>query len=188
MIFTKQDIRLIGGRVFSYQLSLWIKQGYIIKIKNGLYVFEDKSNNIEPEELSQKIYSPSYISLEKALSIYGIIPETVYGITCITAKTTREFNNYLGNYQYKHIKKNLFFGYEEVKGKNIPYLIASPEKAILDFLYFNLTKIKTAKDMESFRFNKENIANLISKSKLNDYLAFFENDKMGIAVKLLLKC
>lgn len=177
-IFNRQDLRLVGGKVFNYQLSLWQKQGYILKIRNGLYIFEDQTEEISPEEIAAFIYTPSYISLEKALSIYGIIPEVVYSFTCITPKITRNFNNKFGTFIYRHIKPSLYFGYREVKSKKTKYLIAEPEKALLDLIYFNLSKIKTKKDLDGFRFNRYLLKREASRNKLKKYLAQFKNKRM----------
>ena len=35
--------------------------------------------------IASKIYTPSYISLHSALSIYGIIPEAVTDVTSVTS-------------------------------------------------------------------------------------------------------
>lgn len=59
-------------------LSRWVKKGYLTKLRQDWYAFNELQK--EPEMarfISGKIYSPSYISLHSALSIYGIIPETV---------------------------------------------------------------------------------------------------------------
>jgi len=66
-LFTSQDVRLAGGKVFAYQLSLWQKQGHIVKLRNGIYLFSDKVNDLAPEEVGGALYGPSYVSLEKAL-------------------------------------------------------------------------------------------------------------------------
>jgi len=185
--FSLQDLRLAGAKVFDYQFSQWQKQGHIIKIKNGLYIFKDQIKNIAPEEIAGKIYSPSYISLEKALSIYGIIPEIVYSLTSVTSKTTREFKNQMGHFSYRHIKPSLFFGYKEIKATTGKYLLAEPEKALLDFIYLNQEKIKNNRDIESFRFKKEIIKKDLSLSKIEEYLKSYKNKKIQETIKFLLK-
>lgn len=169
-VFTRQDLRLRGLKVFDYQFSLWQKQGYITRLKNGVYLFSEQAEGLKPEELAQLLYSPSYISLEKALSIYGLIPEMVYGITSITPKTTRRFKNKFGNFIYRHIKPSLFFGYREMKG----YLMADPEKALLDYLYLN--RIRTEAAFEGLRLNRKIMAGTFRPAILSKYLNAF-NDR-----------
>lgn len=168
-IFTRQDLRLRGLKVFDYQFSLWQKQGYITRLKNGVYLFSEEAESVKPEELARHLYSPSYISLEKALSIYGLIPEMVYGITSITPKTTRRFKNRFGNFIYRHIKPALFFGYRERNG----YLMADPEKALLDYLYLN--RVRTGAAFEGLRLNRKLTAEIYRPAVLSKYLKAFDD-------------
>ncbi len=162
-IFSLNDLKLEKLKVFPYQLSNWVKKGYIVKLKNGLYTFSDRSTGLLNEHIAFSLYQPSYISLEWALSEYGLIPEMVYNITSITTKTPRTFKNKFGSFIYRSIKKELFFGYKKMQKNNQVYLIASPEKALCDFLYLNSANIKNKKDFESFRFNEDILKTLNKK-------------------------
>lgn len=177
-LFSKQDLRLLGAKVFDYQLSLWQQQGHIIKLRNGLYILADVISKLSSEELAGQLYTPSYISLEKALSYYGIIPEMVYAVTCVTPKVTRRFSNKIGTFVYRHVKVSLFFGYREIKGKHASYLLAEPEKALLDYVYFNRVKLKTDADIEGIRFNRHALKGAISRKRLKKYLSVYESDKI----------
>jgi len=171
-IFSLQDLKIMGLKVYPYQLSVWVKKAYLIKLKNGLYLFADKQDSILIEQLAFNIYQPSYISLEWALSGYGLIPEMVYNATSITSKTTREYKNDLGTFIYKHIKKELFFGYQKISKNNQIHLLAEPEKALLDYLYFNASKIKNKNDIEGLRLNNFNLQKL-DKKKIKKYSKYF---------------
>ncbi|KAF0133205.1 MAG: hypothetical protein FD145_1406 [Candidatus Saganbacteria bacterium] len=188
-LFTSQDIRLAGGKVFAYQLSLWQKQGYIIKLKNGVYLFSDKVNDMAPEEVGGVLYGPSYVSLEKALSAYGLIPEMVYSITMVTPKTTRDYKTKVGNFLFRHVKPALFFGYTQRQGRSRAYLLAEPEKALLDTFYLN--KIKDNSGLAALRINWRTARELINKKKLSGYLAKYDSQTMARVGALLmekLKC
>jgi predicted transcriptional regulator of viral defense system len=184
-LFTSQDVRLAGGRVFAYQLSLWQKQGYIIKLRNGIYLFSDKVNDLAPEEVGGALYGPSYVSLEKALSIYGLIPEMVYAITLVTPKTTRAYKTKAGNYIFRHVKPALFFGYRQQQGRSRAYLLAEPEKALLDLLYLN--RIKDASGLGSLRINWRTAGELINKDKFRKYLAKYSSKAMALIGALILE-
>jgi hypothetical protein len=145
----------------------------------------EQLSDVFPEEIAFRLYSPSYISLEKALSVYGIIPEMVYGITSVTPKTTREFRNKFGDFTYRHIKPTLFFGYREDKERRC--LMAEPEKALLDYLYLNLSKIDPCEAAEEFRFNVKVIKKEISGAKLKKYLQLFNNRKMDRAIAAIFR-
>jgi len=71
-----------------------LKQGKIIRVKKGLYVFgsELAQQPFLKETLANLIYGPSYISLEYALAFYGLIPERVEEVTSVTNKRNKSFN------------------------------------------------------------------------------------------------
>ena len=150
-------------------LGRYVKMGLIKSPKRGLYYFTDSPP--ETYLLANKIYIPSYISFETALSYYSIIPEIVYTITCATTKTTREFNNGDVAFAYYKIKMQAFTGY--VKKEN--YLIADPEKALTDYLYFVALGKKTLND----RLDTKKL----DKSKILKYARLFDNQKLDKMVK-----
>jgi predicted transcriptional regulator of viral defense system len=78
----------------------------------------------------------SYISLQSALEHHGLIPEYVPSITSVTTGRPEALSTPLGLYIFKHIKKELFFGYQLIDlGSGQSAFIASAEKALLDLLY-----------------------------------------------------
>ena len=176
--FSKNDILLSGAKVYDYQLTRWSQKGYIIKLKNGIYAFSKDYERINGNEVASLIYQPSYLSLESALSFYGFIPEIVYAYVSVTGKTNRKFTNKFGNFIYRHIKSELYWGYREVKTENWWYLIAEPEKAVLDYLYLNLAKINSAADFENIRFNYDMLGKTLDKEKFIRYLQAFGIKKM----------
>lgn len=142
-IFSIQELRLIfpdeNVHTVNTQLSDWAEQGKIVKLKNGLYVLStDYTKEALPSEvIAAKLYSPSYISLEYALSSYDMIPEAVFEITSVTTKKTRIFETSFGVFHYRKIKASCFLGFSTVQHGKLPYYMASPEKALVDFLYLN---------------------------------------------------
>lgn len=133
------------------QLSQWGKKGLLTRIKNGLYLFPETELG-DQFYAAQKIYYPSYISLETALNYYGIIPDVAQMVTCITPMTTAEFRTPLGTFWYRHIKKEYFFGFEVISEKKFSYHIALPEKALVDFIYFHFPLLSQADSFEEERF------------------------------------
>ncbi len=177
-IFSKNDIVLAGGKIYDYQLTRWVKKGYLLKIKNGIYIFKKDYEKIKGEEIAAALYQPSYLSLESALSAYGFIPEIVYSYVSVTGKTNRIFDNKFGHFIYRHLKTELFWGYREVRTDTGRHLIAEPEKAILDYLYLNLSKINSESDFENLRFNEDRLCETLNKGKFLQYLQAFEIKKL----------
>ncbi|MEN9303774.1 MAG: hypothetical protein RL264_2203 [Bacteroidota bacterium] len=167
------------------RLSEWSKKGYIENVKRGFYRFTDQPlNQGTIYFIANKIYTPSYISLESALAFYQIIPEAVFSVTSITTLNTTQLNSSVGNLTYNHLKENLFFGYELIERNGLTIALASREKAILDYLYLhsNLTSIE---DFEGLRWNKE-VLKKVDFQRFSDYLQLFNSKIVSKRFQLLL--
>ncbi len=179
-IFSPRDVSLffdVNPRAVRGFLSYNTKKGLVIKLKQGFYAL--KKSLPSDFLIANKVYEPSYISLSAALSFYGLIPETIYSITSVTPKPTRDFEIMGRTFSYNKIKKQAFTGYEpcEVSGETI--LIATPEKAVIDFLYFvclgkrsNNSRLKISK---------------VSKQGLWDMAKLFENLQFSKFLKKVLQ-
>jgi predicted transcriptional regulator of viral defense system len=183
-IFTLQDLKIFGIELSSVQLSQWTKNNYLIKLKNGVYVFNERKNRLSMETISAYLYEPSYISLERALSRHGLIPEIIYNCTAVTTRKTMTITNDFGVFIYRSIRKDLFFGYNKINEKANFYLLAEPEKALLDYLYLNSSKINNPDDISELRLN-EVVLNELDKKKINEYLKIFKNKKLKRACSLV---
>lgn len=158
-LFTFNDILKwfpdVNPKTLEVQIHQWKKRGEIEKIKKGLYWFKEKE--IEDKfYLVEKLYFPSYVSLESALNYYGIIPDIPQMVTSVTPLITRKYKTPFGTFLFRHLKKDYFFGFRTVKSKkekNFFYNIATPEKALLDFLYFNLKRFTQEKSFKEERFS-----------------------------------
>ena len=120
-----------------------------LKVRNGLYAL--RIDQPRDEAIANRLYAPSYISFEYALSRYGIIPESVYTITSATTRITREFIVNNKSFTYSHIKKQAYRGYRTEKIGDMTVLMAEPEKALVDYLYFVNLKRKTLNERLTVR-------------------------------------
>lgn len=144
------------------------KQEIIIRLKNGLYAFPDE--RISDLYIANKLCEPSYISLEFALSYYGIIPETVYTITSVTPRGTKNFTALDKIFTYRHVKKNVFNGYTTKTDSGFTFLIAEPEKALVDLIYFRLRrKMKT---LDRIKIQK------LDRKKVIQYATAFQEPRL----------
>jgi len=118
------------------KISSLIKQGIIIRVKKGLYVFgkEWRRNPYSIATLANLVYGPSYISLEYALHYHGLIPEYVRIVTSVTTGRSRCFSTPVGDFSYRKISLPAFStGMEVVHNLFVgTYLMAVPEKALTD--------------------------------------------------------
>lgn len=143
-----------------------LKSGVIVRVKKGLYVFAPAYNQtpICKEGLANLIYGPSCISLEYALAHHGLIPERVQTLTSVTPKRDKEFSTPLGNFTYRYLGSDKYpHGIDQVWiDSNHPVLMASPEKALADFVVLNkITGITDGDSAQNFlesdlRIEKEN--------------------------------
>jgi predicted transcriptional regulator of viral defense system len=124
--------------------------------------------------LANKIYAPSYVSLETALSHYSLIPEVAIAVTSITSKPTRQFKNSHGLFIYRSIQPKAFCGYTIENHNGFDVLIAEPEKALLDMLYFKTLRT-AAFDVESLRLDKKRVSRL-NRKKVNMYSLIYGMD------------
>ena len=113
-----------------------LNEGVLESVKKGLYIAGPVVNTNKPEPflMANHILGPSYVSLDAALSFYGLIPERVYEISSITTKASRKFVTPMGLFSYTHLSLPYYsFGIKQVKLSDEQYImIASPEKALFD--------------------------------------------------------
>lgn len=169
------------------RLYEWQKKGYIKKLTNNFYIFSDtKINDPFLKMIGNKIYSPSYIGLESALSFYGFIPEAVFQITSITSRKTRNIETPVANFNYRSIHKRLFWGYQLNTETEHVFFISDPEKTILDLLYLN-PNLDDAGSFEELRLNNEIFKKLLDICKLKKYLQLFSHDRLSRSFTKLMK-
>lgn len=132
-------------------------KGYLIRVKKGFYVFTEEffGKSYSHHIVANLLYGPSYISLESALSFYGLIPERVEMFTSITSQKNKNFNTPIGVFNYQHLSSHLYSSaftlQKTFDGRS--FLIASPEKALLDLL--------TLKFKKTVKPNKKDIADVL---------------------------
>ena len=186
--FSIYQLRAWKSDFDSSSLSRWVKKGYLTKLRQDWYAFCELQN--EPDMtrfISGRIYSPSYISLHTALSIYGIIPEAVTQITCVTTNRTTSYSNSFGQFHYQTIKPELFFGYkQEPVRRGGSYLVAEPEKAIVDLLYL-YPQYNSADAMLDLRFDIWWMQEELDKEKIMAYAKQTAKKTLIDRIELLLK-
>jgi predicted transcriptional regulator of viral defense system len=149
-------------------LTRWTKQNLLVKLRNSWYSFPEylKTPNIQ-YFVSNKIYSPSYISLHSALAFYGIIPEAIVRTTAVSSLKRANFENVFGSFSYQQILPELMFGYEQKVFLNKQSLVfATPEKAILDLLYL-YPQYNNEQEIIELRFDEEFMKEDLNVEQLN---------------------
>lgn len=180
LTFNLNDVRKIDPDFHREQLSDWLGRGYIKPLAGGYYLLADTQvDESTLFMLANRIYEPSYISRESALAYHLVIPESVLGVTSVSSRKTKQFDSEWGRLSYRSIKPGLMFGYQVIeKDKKIKYKIASLEKAILDYLYWN-PGIESGEDLEGLRWNKEQLFSLEDNPLFWKYLKIFNSKSLN---------
>ena len=169
-------------------LTRWVKQNLLVKLRNSWYSFPDyiKMSNIQ-YFVSNKIYTPSYVSLHSALAFYGIIPEAIVQTTAVSSLKKANFENNFGSFSYQQILPELMFGNEQKKFLNKHSLFfATPEKAILDLLYL-YPQYNSEQEIIELRFDEEFMQEDLNVERLNEFTEKFQSKALRNRVDLLLK-
>jgi predicted transcriptional regulator of viral defense system len=186
--FNLNDVRKFDPDFHRQQLNDWLGRGYIQPLAGGYYLLADR----QMDEgylfmLANRIYEPSYISRESALAHYLVIPETVLGVTSVSSRKTKQFDSQWGVFNYRSVKPALMFGYRVIeRGKMVKYKIASLEKAVLDYLYWN-TRINSVEDFVGLRWNRQELLGLAQAPYLGKYLKLFNSKALERRTHVLLE-
>jgi predicted transcriptional regulator of viral defense system len=139
-VFAEHHLQVISPTILKYLfpqvsdntryaiIKRLLQKQLISPLKPGLYVVV--ANPPTSYQIANLLLSPSYISLETALNHYGILSQFPRNITSVTPGKTKSFTVDL-TYSYTHLQPSLFQSFNNVDG----VLMATPEKAIIDYLY-----------------------------------------------------
>jgi hypothetical protein len=140
-----EDPRTVG-----VQLSRWVKSGKLLQLRRGMYLLPERlrRNRAPLETIANLLMSPSYVSLERGLSLHEMIPEAVPIVQSVTTGRPGRFATPVGTFEYRHVKPAWFFGYREIEIGQGSALVATAEKALL---YLSVGEL-TAARLEQYRF------------------------------------
>ncbi len=164
----------------------WVRHGYLLRLRRGWYAFAEAADVPGVGDyFAGRIYSPSYLSLEYVMARCGLIPESVVQITSATSLKTASFRNAFGEFVYRSVKPELMFGYDaETVGGGLPVLVASPAKALCDFLYLN-PRCASAEDLALLRLDEDALEGLFADGSLERTAARFRSRTLAARVALL---
>jgi predicted transcriptional regulator of viral defense system len=140
-VFSSEDVaNLIPGTDDKHYglVKRALVKGEIIQIRRGLYCLSAKylKRKIDPLTLALRIYGPSYISLEFALSWHNWIPEAAYSITSVSMNKSKAFDTPIGRFYYTRVPQRfLYAGVERVEKDENVVFVAHPVKALADYVY-----------------------------------------------------
>ncbi len=134
-------------------------------------------------QVANQLYGPSYVSMESALSYYGIVPEAVVSMQSVSTRKTCTFSTAVGTFNYRTVKKPLYFGYKLITNGDVTFRMASLEKTILDFLYLR-ADITDAQVLDALRWNRNELR-LMDENRLRDYLSLYNSPTLNKKIEWL---
>jgi len=161
--FSAADLAPLGEKrqYLNIVLSRSVKRGVLLRLRKNLYVAKSYLDQAERKGIfsdyveftANKLYSPSYLSLEYVLHEHNLLTDLPRNITSVGMRKTDHFSNELGNFIYHTIKEDLFCGFKVIKKGNFSILKATKAKALFDFLYFRKRLLVDRKAIEALRLN-----------------------------------
>lgn len=113
-----------------------VSKELLTPVKRGVYIHGPALGIPAPEKmlLANHIWGPSYVSVDTALSYWGLIPERVAEITSMTTSVAKTYRTKAGRFRYIRLPLPYYsFGIQQVElSTNQHALIAGKEKAICD--------------------------------------------------------
>lgn len=182
---------LLGNTKASTQARLKraVKNGDLTRVKRGLY-YINKPYHAPPHpfDLAQKIYGPSYISLESALSYHGLIPEAVNAITSVTTQRNKNFNTPAGQFIFQKLPNKYFYtGTLHITENQTSFIMANQWKALLDYVYCHKKQYKNFHQLiDDLRLDTDELPN-ISKLELDQLDRFYCCNRLNQLIKLIKK-
>ena len=157
-----QDLKLYASP--KARLTRMLKSGSLIQVRRGLFVDNPQESC---KVLASVIYGPSYLSFQYALSFHGLIPERVpvYMSASFGKNKDKHYSTPLGEFSYFYLPQAVYpYGIQRLEEDDLPFLIASPEKALCDAVY-KVPGISGIQEIgplltENWRMEKDDLARL----------------------------
>jgi predicted transcriptional regulator of viral defense system len=186
-LFSLNEIRAVDPGFYRARLNDWQKKGYIRKLIRNYYYFSD----IPFEERSlfrtaNRIYPPSYVSLQSALSFYSLIPEKPLAVTSVTSRKTKTFVTPAARLIYRRVALKHFWGYRTEGSGAGAFLIASPAKALLDLFYLDASS-RGNEGIAGLRINIKRLLELETKKSVMQMAKRFGEPLVLAAAKKAVK-
>ncbi|PIW67753.1 hypothetical protein COW09_01700 [bacterium (Candidatus Moisslbacteria) CG12_big_fil_rev_8_21_14_0_65_36_11] len=197
-LFTTAELSMVSGKSSStttQALNYLQKQGVVFKIYRGIWA-EKTNKPLSPYSIIPFLFprNRAYVSFISALHLHDII-EQIPQVTTLASNThTKTIVTKLGTFSVHQITPSFFDGFEWYKGES-DFLIAQPEKALIDCLYLAGYKKKQFANFPELHFSKtfsfkkakkwiEKIPNIKIRSFAQQKLKIIEKQiKMGLKME-----
>lgn len=137
-VFTTGGLAAFSGKsasVVTQGLKFLQRQGTVRNICRGVWA---KDKNLSPYAVIPQLFprQRAYVSFVSALHLHGIISQIPRTITLASTAHTKEITTRVGVFSVHRLAPYFFDGFGWYKGGG-NFLIAEPEKALVDCLYLS---------------------------------------------------
>ena len=155
------------------QVTKLVKNGWLIRIKRGLYAISDLSTrgflSLSPYLVANLLVPDSYVSFESALQQYGMFDQLTDKTISVALKMYKAVKLDSTEYSFVKTKPEFYFGWQEVNVDNRNARVATPEKALIDMVNFHKSQYAIDLVIEKLQEYK----NDLDIARLNDYISRF---------------
>jgi predicted transcriptional regulator of viral defense system len=179
-VFTTHDLKSVSGKSAStvaHSLRRLAKKDLLTKIYRGVWA-ESGTRTISPFEIIPFLFPRQrvYVSFISALHLHGIVEQIPQAITLASTAHTSMLRTKAGVFSVHQLSPALFNGFDWYKGEG-HFLIAEPEKALIDSLYLSSRKKKQFRFFPELEFpsgfsfkRAEQWAKRIPEKKIRQYV------------------
>lgn len=168
--------------VLLVQLTQYVKNDYLTRLRRGLYILNSEPRP-HPLAIAARLRADAVITAESVLSAEGIIPETSFSVTALTAgRSTRFLLPKIGAFIFRHVEPRLLFGWRLNQYPPYAARVADIEKALLDLLWFHRGEKDTPAYLSGLRLT---LPNNFSWSKFRRLAGQFNDPRLQKMAKLL---
>jgi predicted transcriptional regulator of viral defense system len=157
-----------------------VKNGWLIRIKRGLYAISDLSSrgflSLSPYVAANLLNHESYVSFESALQHYGMFDQLVGKTISISLIQYKSVKLSGMEYNFVKTKSQYYFGWQDVPIDSRTARVATPEKALIDIVNFHKSQYSIDLVIEKIRDYQSDL----DMRRLNDYLGKFSNTTIKI--------
>ena len=152
----------------------------------GIMDVSSTADTYSSEILANLIYGPSYISLEYALQLYGLIPERVCTVMSVTTGRSRRFSTPVGDFSYRMVPMPAFASGMDLLPNTSGgmYMVAVPEKALTDKIQSERgLSIRSGREIERYllenlRLDMSDLSQLAVK-RIEKYAVLYRSQKVA---------
>jgi len=179
-IVTSEQIYAQGKDVWDQQVAKNVvtrltHNGWLIRVKRGLYAISDLSNrgflSLSPSVVASLLVKDSYVSFESALAYHGMFNQLTNKTISISQMQYKSVQLQSVEYSFVKVLDKWFFGWQDVSIDNKTVRMATAEKALIDMIQFHKSKYTVDLVVEKLSLYKGSL----DLQKMTEYL-----DKMSL--------